>query len=863
MILKPYALIKSVGIITFFFFISCKTDNASSSYMATWPTSLERTWLGPDFWANRLQDWEISNGRIECLIADTNRNVNLLTCDLEANLGTFNVSADLGIISDELLSSNQNWVGFRLGVKGQFNDYRDNAIFGQGLNIGITTSGDLFIGDVPVKLNGNAKTIIPFLKKGLTLRVDAKPYNDHYLLKLSALDSSSKEVLESIEKKVNNSDLTGSIGLVSHFSEVSMDRNVRSCWFDNWQVSGDKVRMHPERVFGPILFSQYTLSRGILKLTAQMPPISSTDGDKVFLQTKEGKDWKTIGESTIDPMARTATITIIKWNNTIDTPYRLSYTYISNSGLDKKAFREGVIRKEPLGKEEVVIAGFTGNNDLGFPNQDLFQSVKSIDPDLLFFSGDQIYEGVGGFGFQREPLDKAVLDYLRKWYMFGWAYGDLFRDRPNICITDDHDVYQGNIWGAGGIAAIKGTNQSVIQKSGGYRMAPDWVNMIERTQTSHLPDAFEPSHVAQGIGVYFTELNYGGVSFAILEDRKFKSGPLQVFPEALKDNKFFWNPKWETDKPEAVLLGERQLNFLDSWTEDWSNKTWIKVVLSQTIFSTVNTSSKTDKLSAQSRRVLKEGEYPSDDIKIADFDTNGWPQTGRNKAVKSMRKAFAFHLAGDQHLGSTIQYGVDDFGDAGYAFCVPSISNIWPRRWFPSEPGENRKQGAPKYTGDFLDAFGNRTTVFAVSNPRFTGKKPANLHDRATGFGIIRINRGKRDLTIECWPRFVNPIEQGAKQYEGWPITINQLDNYGRKAVAYLPEIKVVGLEDPVIQVINEKTNEIVYTLRILGNSFRPKVFRKGSYTIKVGDPDQQLMKELNSVFSVDSAIEETLKISF
>jgi len=861
--LKPYVLIKTVGIIVFFFFTSCKTDNASASYMATWPASLERTWLGPDFWANRLQDWEISNGRVECLIADTNRNVNLLICDLEANLGTFNVSADLGIISDELLSSDQNWLGFRLGVKGQFNDYRDNAIFGQGLNIGITTSGDLFIGDVPVKLNGNAKTIIPFLKKGLTLRVEAKPDNNHYLLKLSALESSSKEVLVSIEKKVNNSDLSGNIALVSHFPEVSKDRNARSCWFDNWEVSGDKVRMHPERVFGPILFSQYTLSRGILKLTAQLPPISSSDGDKVLLQTKEGKDWKTIGESTIDPMARTATITINKWNNTIDIPYRLSYTYISNSGVDKKAFREGVIRKEPLDKEEVVIAGFTGNNDLGFPNQDLFQSVKSIDPDLLFFSGDQIYEGVGGFGFQREPLDKAVLDYLRKWYMFGWAYGDLFRDRPNICITDDHDVYQGNIWGAGGIAAIKGTNQSVIQKSGGYRMAPDWVNMIERTQTSHLPDPFDPSNVAQGIGVYFTELNYGGVSFAILEDRKFKSGPLQVFPEALKDNKFFWNPKWETDNPEAVLLGERQLNFLDSWAEDWSNKTWTKVVLSQTIFSTVNTSSKTDKLSAQSRRVLKEGEYPPDDIKVADFDTNGWPQTGRNKAVKSIRKAFAFHLAGDQHLGSTIQYGVDDFGDAGYAFCVPSISNIWPRRWFPSEPGENRKQGAPKYTGDFLDAFGNKTTVFAVSNPRFTGKKPANLHDRATGFGIIRINRKKRDLTIECWPRFVNPKEQGAKQYEGWPITINQLDNYGRKAVAYLPEIKVVGLQDPVIQIINEKTNEIVYTLRILGNTFRPKVFQKGSYTIKVGDPDQQLMKELNSVFSVDSTIEETLKISF
>ena len=34
----------------------------------------------------------------------------------------------------------------------------------------------------------------------------------------------------------------------------------------------------------------------------------------------------------------------------------------------------------------------------------------------------------------------------------------------------------------------------------------------------------------------------------------------------------------------------------------------------------------------------------------ADFDANGWPQTGRNRALRAMRKAFAFHIAGDQHL---------------------------------------------------------------------------------------------------------------------------------------------------------------------------------------------------------------------
>ena len=52
----------------------------------------------------------------------------------------------------------------------------------------------------------------------------------------------------------------------------------------------------------------------------------------------------------------------------------------------------------------------------------------------------------------------------------------------------------------------------------------DFVKMVERTQTSHLPDPFDPTPVGQGIGVYYSHLVWGRVSIAILEDRKFKSG---------------------------------------------------------------------------------------------------------------------------------------------------------------------------------------------------------------------------------------------------------------------------------------------------------------------------------------------------
>ncbi len=51
------------------------------------------------------------------------------------------------------------------------------------------------------------------------------------------------------------------------------------------------------------------------------------------------------------------------------------------------------------------------------------------------------------------------LNYLGKWYMFGWAFGDLMRDIPAICTPDDHDVFQGNLWGGQGIPKPAGSSQ--------------------------------------------------------------------------------------------------------------------------------------------------------------------------------------------------------------------------------------------------------------------------------------------------------------------------------------------------------------------------------------------------------------------
>ena len=70
-------------------------------------------------------------------------------------------------------------------------------------------------------------------------------------------------------------------------------------------------------------------------------------------------------------------------------------------------------------------------------------------------------------------------------------------------------------------------------------------------------------------------------------------------------------------------------------------------------------------------------------------------------------------------------------------------------------------------------------------------------------------------------------------------------------AKAYLPEIEIKGLNKPVVQIINEETNEIIYSLRLNKNSFTPKVFDKTvSYIVKVGEPDSNIWQEKKGVNS-------------
>ncbi len=794
----------------------------------------ERIWLGPDWWANRLQDWRIETGKILSR-SGQNRTAFILTYRLSDRNLPFSMNTKLSLSGKDLNGK----AGFRLGIHGLFDDYRDDAVYGKGIDAGVDTGGNLFIGEKSKPL----PWLRWALREGVKIGVKGRPEGENTRLCVEALWGEKRDKFCLL---LPSSRLEGGIALLSH-----LEGDAGGWRFSPPELAGERISYRADHRFGPVLFILYTLSDGMLKLTAQMPPVGREDGRAVYIEVKEKEGWKRIDSATIHPLSRTATFRIENWDGSADHRIRVCYPYLWKGRERKLDCLEGLVKKEPSGKEEFVLAAFTGNGPLGFPHKELVSSVAKHNPDLLFFSGDQIYERAGGFGYQMQPLKEAMLDYLRKWYLFGWAFGDLLRTTPSVVIPDDHDVFHGNLWGCGGKPADRSRGTKVDwQDSGGYIMPPVWIRAVERTQTSHLPDPYDPEPVKQGIGVYYTHLRYGGISFAVIEDRKFKSAPKPLLPEA--DIRNGWprnpnfDPKTQADPPGAVLLGERQLHFLREWVTDWSGDVWMKVVLSQTIFAnftTIPADAANDDV-VPSIKIPGPGEYIKGDKLSYDMDSNGWPPSGRNRALRIIRKAFAVHIGGDQHLGATLRYGIDSFRDASIAFSAPSISNIWPRHWFPPHPGANRKPGSPPYTGDFYDGFGNRMTVYAVANPRKTGLEPAVLYDRAPGYGIIRFHRRTRKVTFECWPRQVDP-EKG-KPYEGWPVIAHQYSNYGAKIKGYLPYFKVRSSSPALFLVYDERTSELVYALRPAENPFAPFVFENSIYRVKICDPDRRICRTFN-----------------
>jgi len=786
------------------------------------PSDAERVWVGPETWANRLQDWRVREGRIECVdVSLPMRTLHRTTRRVEPGEGSLMTSVRLGVLEAVPKATQAKRLpsaGILIGAGASDLDWRAAALVQSapgphgGYYCGVDAEGRLFLRDFS---DAKAEPVLSRQRIEVTvvdLRVELFELRDGPALGVVALDPTGAELARVTSALADREALTGSIALACDAAPF---------WFDDWRIEGTRVGKYSERTIGSLIGVQHTLSRGVMKMTAQLLPTGAGDDKTVRLEVREQGKWREVAREAIVTPGWTAHFRVEDWTYPYDVAYRLTHGYVGGQSTLR-----GSVPHDPLEKDEVVLAALScnHNNKFGFgragypwndqalwyPHGDLIEKVAAHDPDLLFFAGDQLYEGVSPTRAEKKRAPE--LDYLYKWALWCVAYVELTRDRPSITIPDDHDVYQGNLWGAGGPHAKR-------DNEGGYVMPAEWVKMVERTQTSHLPDPFDPTPVEQGIGVYYTDLSVGEVSFAILEDRKFKSGCADLDlggprPDHITDASIDVR---RADRADKKLLGERQLQFLDTWARDWQGVK-MKAVLSQSPFAALATHH-------GSRQ----------DYLHADLDSNGWPQSGRNRALAALRKCFAIQVAGDQHLATLVRHGIDDWDDATWSFTMPAIANFYARSWRPEGEPEVALEGGGEFTGSRYDGFMNKVTVHAVANPRPTGLQPAALHDQVPGYGIVRYRKPSRECVIECWPRSADPASD--PQYEGWPRTIAWSECYEPKQAITLAEVRLPGVDEPIIEVLDD-TGALLYALRSPKPTFQPWVPGPGTYVVRLRDQD-------------------------
>ncbi len=873
-----------------------------STFESDWHLLTDRTWIGERHWANRLQDWRVTDGGVECIEARPRfgmRTLHVLTHRLEeTGEGSFRMTVRVDAPDGDRAGSA---AGFLVGAGGRHVDYRlTSQVHGTSAEDGgflalLDEDGRVGFANFERPVEGGREngwvmqsqrslSDFPAMEEGVTragegfavdgpssavLELVGASFDGRRTLTLTARSGESGDVLSTAYwESVPESAFDGAVAIVSHRGPEGADVGFR---FSDWRLAGELVQHDADRAFGPIMFVHYCLDvqpdgTARLGMTAQAGPLGPEDARTATLELASQKgSFAEVASAQFAPDSATFHFVCEGLDPKEAMRFRVRYAPVDADGeeiSERTSFYAGEWPAQPEDGELTIAVlncqkSFTGGlrwneSGLWFPHREVRDHAAAHEPDLLYFAGDQIYEGDLSPAV-RSPFDSSMGDYLHKWYRHGWSFGELTRRLPSVVVPDDHDVYHGNIWGNAGVR-MTGPKGTSAQDSGGYTRPPAFVNAVHRTQVAHLPPTVdEAGTLANGITTYHTDLNWGGGSFAILDDRMYKSPPAILVPDGQVKNGWFqaegFDPVEGADVPGAVLLGESQEAFLGDWASDWRGA-WFKACLSQTPFANVATipSGANGGNVIPSLAVPKVGEYVMGDKRAADTDSNGWPQTPRDRSVALLRRAGAFHLTGDQHLGSTLRYGVDDFDDAGFVLSSPAIANTWPRRWFPNpserQPGPPVAPGAPDYTGRYFDGFGNHMTVHAVANPRLEGIEPVRLHARAPGYGIVRVIRdatvkGGGHVMLEAWPRHMDPTAEDAAPYPGWPVSFALGDGDGREPVGYLPSLELQLSEDEAaaveVSIEGGDAPGVVYCRPAVGATFLPPVFdSEASYAIRV-----------------------------
>ncbi len=744
------------------------------------PKNISQKWLGPELWANTMSDWQINNGRIECVNGEKNlRNIHILTSSITKDMSSLTMSVTLGNMSNKSLSDS-DWGGFFVGIGDYSKNYKERVLTlskgkkTSGIVSGINGRGELFFYDINninktliVERKGEFLTFDDNKEISLKLHIE-KEYSwllkGSYSLVLKAINISGETIQEiKLKDNVIPEILFGNMGIICNKGYGSDNK---SFWFNKLKITGDGVKKDNYKKLSSIMGAMYLINDRTLRITVQLQPVKIENIERLRLKIFENNsERKIVWDSSrtipiINPLGCYTTFEIKDWDASKQYDYDVTCD-LKNNLLTTQSILRGVIQKEPTKEENVTLLALSNK----------LNSYKNIDFDIKNTNILCISKTLNDL--EKDAFKETLYtNFLYQQNLFYWTYNKILMKTPVICILDNNKLYQD----------YKTNPNAQLCKQ---------INVIE--------------------GAFYNHLTINTP----------KNNRLRSHNYTIK----YSNIDFSTLKTSHIKQGDEQL--LSNWAHNWNSKIVFKVALVQNLFNKMHE--------------IANNERSNISTKIKD---------NRNNTLKLFRENFIFSIALNEDIGALIHNGIDEWKDCGVSFAIPQIDSDTLFQWAPSYKISNDgKVPAIGATGNFLDVNKDRFSLLHISKSISLINK--NIYNG--GYGIVLFNKKHSSIEVLCF-------SLQAKQHLLWSRKIQFSDNYKRKIKGYLPELIFRGIKNPIITIINEANNKIVYTRHIREKPFRPYVFENGKYTIKIGNENKKYQIQENLV---PSKIKDYKKLYF
>ena len=303
-------------------------------------------------------------------------------------------------------------VGIGFGFQSDVRDHRANCFARNNVAAGVEAN-QLVLGDNRVSAKVD-------YDQPIQLTLVAKPTdasNETFIVELVVMQQGTP--VGRIKASFSAKRVAGNLALLGSLSGKDRDIGASQFAFDDWTIGGAGVGHRPERRFGPILWTMYTMDqdpepaerpvrgtvqrtgRRTVRLTVLIAPIGDRDKRTVDLQLRIGGQWLAPITADIDPEAWTATFELTDFDATTATDYRAMYHAVNHDGdpLATEIYA-GVIRPDPAAENTsdtatsgdakprpLRLAALTCQNDYGFPYAPVAENLRRLDADLIYFFG--------------------------------------------------------------------------------------------------------------------------------------------------------------------------------------------------------------------------------------------------------------------------------------------------------------------------------------------------------------------------------------------------------------------------------------------------------------------------------------------